>query len=91
VRALPLGVAAERSVHYIWYYCQAQPNLSFRWSELSLFSLSPAHGLHNIAYGLYNIANGLYNIAYGLYNIANLLYNIAYGLNIIADGLMFQI
>ena len=25
VRALPLDVAAERSIHYIWYYCQAQP------------------------------------------------------------------
>ena len=33
VRALPLGVAAERSVHY----CQAQPRPSLaNWAEISL-------------------------------------------------------
>jgi hypothetical protein len=43
----------------------------------SLFSLSPAYGLHNIAYVLHNIAYGLHKIAYGLNNIAYELHNIA--------------
>ena len=46
VRALPLGVAAKRSVHYIWYYfCQAQSQLQVKLSlktELALFFINPA-------------------------------------------------
>ena len=38
VRALPLGVATERSVHYIWYYSQA-PALAGL--SLALISISP--------------------------------------------------
>ena len=57
------------------------------WTELALFSVSPAEGLHNIAYGLHKIAYGLYNIADGLHNINYGLHNIAYGLHNIADRL----
>ena len=38
------------------FFCQAQPNPSSTWVELALFSLSPAYGLHNIAYGLQKLA-----------------------------------
>ena len=51
------------------------------WAELALFSVSPADGPHNIAYGLHNIADGLHKIGDGLHNIGDWLHNIADGLH----------
>jgi hypothetical protein len=58
---------------------------SSSWAELTLFSVSPADGLHKISYELHNIGTGLHNIGDGLHNIADGLHNIADGLHNIRE------
>ena len=44
LRALPVGVAEKRSVHYFCDYCQAQPSFSLARLSLALF-LQSVHKL----------------------------------------------
>ena len=53
VHALPLGIAAEQSVHYI---AKLSPSSSFSWAELALFSL-----YHSIATVTSSIATVTYS------------------------------